>query len=232
MSAITPLYANIDPQQINRIQSSPSDAEAKQASTQSTGNSTVDQIKTDATMNPSITEADLIANEKFMAKWWEFQQKEKSSAADLLSETQQVLDDIAKENPSLLDKAFDFTYKNNEIEIVDHNLSKEEYHYLKAKLNANEKLVEATDFLNLSAARENTLKKNDGKVYTKEDIEGRIHVLDIIEKAQKRTADFEAFLDPNIIAKPYDKRAMFHKEVHLNALDILKNTSVSFKLTV
>ena len=124
MSSINtlPLYTSITPQQVNRIQSP--QPEAKQATTQSTSNSAGNQIKTEATINPSITKADLIANEQFMTQQWAFRQKEKTSAADLLNETQQVLDEIAKEKPSLLDKAFDFTHKNNEIEIVEHNLAK------------------------------------------------------------------------------------------------------------
>lgn len=38
--------------------------------------------------------------------------------------------------------------------------------------------------------------------------------------------------EENIVMKPYDERAMFREEVHLNALDIVENTSVRFNAKV
>ncbi|MFT6901891.1 MAG: hypothetical protein ACJAXS_002093, partial [Colwellia sp.] len=81
-------------------------------------------------------------------KWLaDFDTKKESSADDMVSETQRILAEVAKEQPNLLNKKFDFTNTGDEIDIIDHDLTKREYNYLKAKLNASDKLVEATDFL-------------------------------------------------------------------------------------
>lgn len=150
----------------------------------------------------------------------------------MVSETKRILAEVAKEQPSLLEKKFDFTNTGDEIDIIDHDLTKREYNYLKAKLNASGKLVEATDFLNNDLAREKTQTSKNNTKYTKEDVVGRIHVREVIEQAEKRSAERVRIIEENIIMKPYDERAMFRKEVHLNALDIVENTSVRFSAKV
>lgn len=165
---------------------------------------------------------DLVAIEK----------EQKKYADDMLSETQRILAEVAKEQPNLLNKKFDFTNTGDEIDIIDHDLTKREYNYLKAKLNASDKLVEATDFLNMDLAREKTQTSRSNTIYTKEDVVGRIHVMDVIEQAEKRSAERVRITEENVVMKPYDARSMFAKEVHLNVLDIVQNTSVRFNAKV
>lgn len=150
----------------------------------------------------------------------------------MVSETQRILAEVAKEQPNLLNKKFDFTNTGDEIDIIDHDLTKREYNYLKAKLNASDKLVEATDFLNMDLAREKTQTSRSNTIYTKEDVVGRIHVRDIIEQAQQRSTEFTEIHDRNFVMKPNDNRALYRKEDHLNALDIVLNTSVRFNAKV
>lgn len=84
--------------------------------------------------------------------------------------TKNVIGDIAKEQPALMRKQFDFTLKEGKIEVVDHNLSDKEKSYLEDKLNADTELVETLDSLNGSLAE----KYKVGV----EDIEGRLKVLE------------------------------------------------------
>ena len=167
---------------------------------------------------------DLVAIEK----------EQKKYAGDMVSETQRILAEVAKEQPNLLNKKFDFTNTGDEIDIIDHDLTKREYNYLKAKLNASDKLVEATDFLNVAAATNKTQTQAPGsnKLYTKEDVVGRIHVMDVIEQAEKRSAERVRITEENVVMKPYDARSMFREEVHLNALDIVMETRVRFNAKV
>lgn len=165
---------------------------------------------------------DLVAIEKEQQKY----------ARDMVSETQRILAEVAEEQPNLLNKNFDFTNTGDEIDIIDHDLTKREYNYLKAKLNASDKLVEATDFLNTDLAREKTQTSRSNTIYTKEDVVGRIHVREIIEQAEKRSAERIRITEENVVMKPYDERAMFREEVHFNVLDILQNTSARFNAKV
>lgn len=159
---------------------------------------------------------DLIAIEK----------EKKKYAGDMVSETQRILAEVAKEQPNLLNKKFDFTSTGDEIDIIDHDLTKREYNYLKAKLNASDKLVEATDFLNSNLAREKTQTSRSNTKYTKEDVVGRIHVRDVIEQAEKRSAERIRITEENVVMKPYDERSMFSDEVYFNVLNIVQNTNV------
>jgi hypothetical protein len=215
-----PVHSQIDTKQINSVKSDSIDSEVS-----SYNSSTVTSIKNEVSIGLSVTKEDLIANEKYMDEWWELQKREKVEAENMLKSTQNVLKEISEEQPSLLRKEFDFTHNGEEIEVINHNLSQKEYNYLKDKLNDNQNLVEALDFLNERAAYENTLSRNDDKVYTKEDIAGRIHVMDILKEAERRSSVFEELHRPGVVMEPYDKRARFHQDVHLNALDILKGTS-------
>ena len=165
---------------------------------------------------------DLVAIEKEQQKY----------AGDMVSETQRILAEVAEEQPNLLNKNFDFTNTGDEIDIIDHDLTKREYNYLKAKLNASDKLVEATDFLNTDLAREKTQTSRSNTIYTKEDVAGRIKVRSVIEQAEERSAEKSRIHDEDIVLKPYDERAMFSEEVHFNVLDILQNTSVRFNAKV
>ncbi|MDQ9092079.1 hypothetical protein RC083_10820 [Pseudoalteromonas haloplanktis] len=150
----------------------------------------------------------------------------------MVSETKRILAEVAKEQPSLLEKKFDFTNTGDEIDIIDHDLTKREYNYLKAKLNASDKLVEATDFLNTAVADSKSSTSRSNTKYTKEDVVGRIHVREVIEQAEKRSAERIRITEENIVMKPYDERAMFREEVHFNVLDIVENTSVRFSAKV
>ncbi|MCF7498915.1 hypothetical protein [Pseudoalteromonas sp. L1] len=165
---------------------------------------------------------DLVSIEKEQQKY----------ASDMVSETKRILAEVAKERPNLLNKKFDFTNTGDEIDIIDHNLTKREYNYLKARLNASDKLIKATDFLNIDLAREKTQTSKNNEKYSKEDAIGRIHLREIIEQAEKRSAERIRITEENIIMKPYDTRAMFRKEVHLNALDIVHNTNIRFNVKV
>ncbi len=165
---------------------------------------------------------DLVAIEK----------EQKKYADDMVSETQRILAEVAKEQPNLLNKKFDFTNTGDEIDIIDHDLTKREYNYLKAKLNASDKLIEATDFLNTDLAREKTQTSRSNTIYTKEDVVGRIHVRDVIEQAEKRSAERVRITEENVVMKPYDARSMFSEDVYFNVLDIVQNTSVRFNAKV
>lgn len=162
----------------------------------------------------------------------DFTKKKESSANDMVSETKRILAEVAKEQPNILNKKFDFTNTGDEIDIIDHDLTKREYNYLKAKLNASDKLVEATDFLNTAVADSKSSTSRSNTKYTKEDVVGRIHVREVIEQAEKRSAERIRITEENIVMKPYDERAMFREEVHFNVLDIVENTSVRFSAKV
>lgn len=166
-------------------------------------------------------------------KWLaDFDKRKESSADDMVSETQRILAEVAEEQPNLLNKKFDFTNTGDEIDIIDHDLTKREYNYLKSKLNASDKLVEATDFLNFAVADSKSSTSSDNTKYSKEDVAGRIKVRSVIEQAEKRSAERIRITEENVVLKPYDERAMFREEVHFNVLDILQNTSVRFNAKV
>jgi hypothetical protein len=150
----------------------------------------------------------------------------------MASETQRILAEVAKEQPNLLNKKFDFTNTGDEIDIIDHDLTKREYNYLKAKLNASDKLVEATDFLNSAVAYSKSSTSRSNTKYTKEDVAGRINVRSVIEQAEKRSAERIRITEENVVMKPYDARSMFSEKVYLNVLDIVQNTSVRFNAKV
>ncbi|TMM45790.1 hypothetical protein [Colwellia ponticola] len=232
-SASTPILTSMNSptqaQQINSMEVSPS----KTQSTPRTSNDTIarssqqNTVTINVVTKPTAAELkegllDLVALEKEQQKY----------AGDMVSETQRILAEVAKEQPNLLNKKFDFTNTGDEIDIIDHDLTKREYNYLKAKLNASDKLVEATDFLNMDLAREKTQTSRSNTIYTKEDVVGRIHVRDIIEQAQQRSTEFTEIHDRNFVMKPNDNRALYRKEDHLNALDIVLNTSVRFNAKV
>ncbi|MCF7498916.1 hypothetical protein [Pseudoalteromonas sp. L1] len=166
-------------------------------------------------------------------KWLsDFDKKKKSSANDMVSETQRIFEEVAKEQPNILNKKFDFTNTGDEIEIINYDLTKREYNYLRAKLNASDKLVQATDFLNTAVADSKSSTSRSNTKYSKEDIVGRIHIREIIEQAEKRSAERIKITEENLVMKPYDERAMFRKEVYLNVLDIVCNINVSFNAKV
>jgi hypothetical protein len=160
------------------------------------------------------------------------EKEQKKYADDMVSETQRILAKVAEEQPNLLNKKFDFTNTGDEIDIIDHDLTKREYNYLKAKLNASDKLVEATDFLNTDLAREKTQTSRSNTIYTKEDVVGRVHVRDVIEQAEKRSDERIRITEENVVMKPYDARSMFSEEVYFNVLDIVQNTSIRFNAKV
>jgi len=232
-----PVSANspIQAQQINSMEVSPS----KTQSTPRTSNDTIatSSQQSSATIKEvtgQLTPEQKIGLKKDLIEMVEYWQKKESSADDMVSETQRILAEVAKEQPNLLNKRFDFTNTGDEIDIIDHDLTKREYSYLKAKLNASDKLVEATDFLNVAAATNKTQTQAPGnnKLYTKEDVVGRIHVMDVIEQAEKRSAERVRITEENVVMKPYDARSMFREEVHLNALDIVMETRVRFNAKV
>ncbi|MGB0894700.1 MAG: hypothetical protein ACPGUD_09860 [Parashewanella sp.] len=232
MNGIKPINVNQpinSHRQLNRMQVN--QPQPITSNEQSGNNVSVSSIKTEANIH-ILTEKELEAQsrkvDKIIDEMFAFEERAKSEAKTMLNETQNVLDEIAQEQPSLLNKEFDFTHNGEEIEVIDHNLSKKEYNYLKAKLNANEELVKATDFLNLSAAKQNTRNRDDNRLYTKENIAGRIHVMDVIKQAQTRTAGAIEITTPGVISEPYDIRARYHEQVHLNVLDIANETSPAF----
>lgn len=56
--------------------------------------------------------------------------------------------------------------------------------------------------------------------------------MDVIEQAEKRSAESIRITEENVVMKPYDARSMFREEVHLNALDIVMETRVRFNAKV
>jgi hypothetical protein len=216
-------------QKINRMEVSPSKIHDNTRTSNNTiaTSSQQNTVTIKVVTKPTVAELkegllDLVAIEK----------EQKKYADDMVSETQRILAEVAKEQPNLLNKKFDFTNTGDEIDIIDHDLTKREYNYLKAKLNASDKLVEATDFLNTDLAREKTQTSRSNTIYSKEDVAGRVHVRDVIEQAEKRSAERIRITEENVVMKPYDARSMFREEVHLNALDIVQNTSVRFNAKV
>ncbi|WP_159820331.1 hypothetical protein [Colwellia sp. 20A7] len=238
-SASTPILTSMNSptqaQQINSMQVSPS----KTQSIPHTSNDTIATSSQQSAATIKVETNQLTADEKValkkdlkeIADFWE---KKETSAADMVSETQRILAEVAKEQPNLLNKKFDFTNTGDEIDVIDHDLTQEEYNYLKAKLNASDKLIEATDFLNVAAATNKTQTQAPGnnKLYTKEDVVGRIHVMDVIEQAEKMSAERVRITEENVVMKPNDSRSMFSEEVHLNALDIVMGVSISFNVKV
>ena len=101
-----------------------------------------------------------------------------SQMYEMDSLTADAMSDIAKEQPALMRKQFDFTLKEGKIEVVNHNLNDKEKSYLENKLNDNTDLVETLDKLNGSLAE----KYKVGV----EDIEGRLKVLEF----QDRVSDY------------------------------------------
>lgn len=159
-------------------------------------------------------------------------EKRETSAKNMISETQRILDEVGSEIPSLLTKEFDFTHNGDEIEVINHNLSDREYNYLQAKLNASDKLVEATDFFNMDLATAKSRETGGEIKYTKEDIAGRIHVRSVIKEAQQRSAEYAEIHNPNFVMKPNDNRTRFNKDDYMNAIDIIRSASTAFKVKV
>ncbi|WP_405128308.1 hypothetical protein [Pseudoalteromonas sp. PB2-1] len=236
-STSTSIHASMNsPSQAEKINSMEVSSAKKQHAT-TISNDTIAASSQQNTTTIKIVTNQLSADEtvalRKSLKWLsDFAKKKESSANDMVSETQRILAEVAKEQPNLLNKKFDFTNTGDEIDIIDHDLTKREYNYLKAKFNASDKLVEATDFLNTAVADSKSSTSKNNTKYTKEDVVGRIHVREVIEQAEKRSAERVRIIEENIIMKPYDERAMFRKEVHLNALDIVENTSVRFSAKV
>lgn len=180
-----------------------------------------------ATLRESkLTPEEEAAADKFIADYWVFLEKQKTSADDMIKQTEKVFSEIAQERPSLLNQEFDFTHNGKELEVVEHNLSDRDYSHLKAKLNGNKKLLEAMDVLNLGLVdRKNSTWGNEIE-YTKEDAFGRIHVREVIEQAQAQTA---LALRANYVYKPNEE--VYYPEAHLNAFDIMMNTSMGIRTT-
>ncbi len=236
-SASTPILTSMNSLtqalQINNMEVSPS----KTQSTPRTSNDTIATSSQQSSATIKVVTNKLSADETVALhkglKWLaDFDKKKESSADDMVSETQRILAEVAKEQPNLLNKKFDFTNTGDEIDIIDHDLTKREYNYLKAKLNASDKLVEATDFLNFAVADSKSSTSRSNTKYTKEDVAGRINVRSVIEQAEKRSAERIRITEENVVMKPYDERAMFREEVHFNVLDIVRNTSVRFNAKV
>ncbi|MGB0893353.1 MAG: hypothetical protein ACPGUD_03025 [Parashewanella sp.] len=164
------------------------------------------------------------ALDKSLKELFEIHHKGISSSKALVSETKSVLEEIAQERPELLDKEFDFTHNGEEIDIVDHDLTKREYNYLKAKFNANDELVEATGFLNKVAAHS---RKTDTQ-----DIEGRLRLMSIINTAEQRKVEYFEWKGSGEPLEPYDPRAFsHHDETYANAFYIIQNGSLGFSGT-
>ncbi|MGB0893189.1 MAG: hypothetical protein ACPGUD_02185 [Parashewanella sp.] len=172
--------------------------------------------------NPSAEE--IASLKKFQKELFELHHKGISSSKALISETKSVLEEIAQERPELLNKEFDFTHNGEEIDIVDHDLTKREYNYLKAKFNANDELVEATVFLNKVAAH---ARKADTQ-----DIEGRLRLMSIVSKAEQRTAEYFEMEASDEPLEYHDPRALYAAETHLNAFYIMQNGILGFRGTV
>lgn len=243
MKAITstltpiPVSANspVQAQQINNMRINPSETHYEMGKPNNTiATSSQQNTATIKIVTNQLSADETVALKKDLKEIADFWKKKESSADDMVSETQRILAEVAKEQPNLLNKKFDFTNTGDEIDIIDHDLTKREYNYLKAKLNASDKLVEATDFLNIAAAKNKTQTQAPGnnKLYTKEDVVGRIHVRDVIEQAEKRSAERVRITEENVVMKPYDARSMFREEVHFNVLDIVMETSVRFNAKV
>ncbi|WP_298774739.1 hypothetical protein [uncultured Shewanella sp.] len=172
--------------------------------------------------------------ESALLKFEVYLEKRDTAVKDTVSETQRVLAEVGSEQPSLLTKTFDFTHTGDEIEVINHNLSDREYNYLKAKLNGNDKLVEATGFLNTALATEKSgpTASGDHLKYTEEDVAGRIHIRDVIERAQKKTEDYIASHQPGMISKTSNQKYMDTDDTLINTLNIILSTGVSFKAIV
>jgi len=220
------------PSQANKINSLEVSSAKKQYATTISNDTIAKSSQQNAITIKKITEPTAAELKEGLLDLVAIEKEQQKYADDMVSETKRILAEVAKEQPSLLEKKFDFTNTGDEIDIIDHDLTKREYNYLKAKLNASDKLVEATDFLNNDLAREKTQTSKSNTIYTKEDVVGRIHVRDVIEQAEKRSAERIRITEENIVMKPYDERAMFREEVHLNVLDIVENTSVRFSAKV
>lgn len=225
----TPITANSQSQAsyINNMQASLSKAHGNTSTSKNTvATSSQQSTATIKVVTNQLSADEQLALEKDLKDRHDFHKKQETSAADMVSETQRILAEVAKEQPSLLNKKFDFTNTGDEIDIIKHDLSEREYNYLKAKLNASDKLVEATDFLNVAAARNKSSTSISNTKYTKEDLVGRIHVRDIIEQAKERSAERIRISEQNIVTSTNNTSSMFRKEVHLNALDLVLSNSV------
>jgi hypothetical protein len=236
-STSTPIPVSVNSpaqaQQINNMEVSPSKVQYDTRTSNDTiATSSQQSSATIKEVTGQLTPEQKIGLKKDLKEIADFWKKKESSADDMVSETQRILAEVAKEQPNLLNKKFDFTNTGDEIDIIDHDLTKREYNYLKAKLNASGKLVEATDFLNFAVADSKSSTSRSNTKYTKEDVAGRINVRSVIEQAEKRSAERIRITEENVVMKPYDKRSMFAKEVHLNVLDIVQNTSVRFNAKV
>ncbi|MGO2374482.1 MAG: hypothetical protein ACTH5C_19290 [Pseudoalteromonas prydzensis] len=232
-STSTSIHASMNsPSQANKINSLEVSSAKKQYATTISNDTIAKSSQQNAITIKKITEPTAAELKEGLLDLVAIEKEQQKYADDMVSETKRILAEVAKEQPSLLEKKFDFTNTGDEIDIIDHDLTKREYNYLKAKLNASDKLVEATDFLNNDLAREKTQTSKSNTIYTKEDVVGRIHVRDVIEQAEKRSAERIRITEENIVMKPYDERAMFREEVHLNVLDIVENTSVRFSAKV
>lgn len=232
-STSTSIHASMNsPSQANKINSLEVSSAKKQYATTISNDTIAKSSQQNAITIKKITEPTAAELKEGLLDLVAIEKEQQKYADDMVSETKRILAEVAKEQPSLLEKKFDFTNTGDEIDIIDLDLTKREYNYLKAKLNASDKLVEATDFLNNDLAREKTQTSKSNTIYTKEDVVGRIHVRDVIEQAEKRSAERIRITEENIVMKPYDERAMFREEVHLNVLDIVENTSVRFSAKV
>jgi hypothetical protein len=219
--------------QINNMEVSPSKTQITPPTSNDTiATSSQQSSPTIKEVTGQLTPEQKIGLKKDLKEIADFWKKKESSADDMVSETQRILAEVAKEQPNLLNKKFDFTNTGDEIDIIDHDLTKREYSYLKAKLNASDKLVEATDFLNIAAAKNKTQTSISNTKYSKEDVVGRIHVRSVIEQAEKRSAERIRITEENVVMKPYDARSMFREEVHFNVLDIVMETRVRFNAKV
>jgi transcriptional regulator with PAS, ATPase and Fis domain len=121
-----------------------------------------------------------------MEKAWARQDNAALAYTMMEKGVQEVMETIALEMPKIFTKDFDFTRTAEGIEIVDHELTTEEYNYVKYVANNNQNLLDGADKFNQSVADAKTyswyLSKNqsrdlkDEPVYKKDAIEGRINI--------------------------------------------------------
>ncbi|MEM9102379.1 MAG: hypothetical protein AAGB12_08640 [Pseudomonadota bacterium] len=104
---------------------------------------------------------------------------------DLNCETFKILQQVASEKPGILNQPFDFTNSGSQIEVVKHNLDNKDYLYLKNTLNANVKLLRATDFFNQYVADKHNAKLGCLPICKKQDIAGRLLILSMMNELRE-----------------------------------------------
>ena len=154
--------------------------------------------------------------------------------SDLDYHTNKFLKEIEEEAPWILTKEFDFTNTGDEIEVINHNLDKSDYNYLKAKLNDDKALLRITDWYN-GALADKWNNSSDNRKYTKDDAAGRIHFLSVfrgteeavIEQSKTRSADNIVSVCPELYSFNHNDRGRWG----LSWGQILSSSPMSVKTT-